>query len=241
MPPNPAIIAAGIGAASDLIGGFFDRKSSKEANAYNRELNQNKIAWTVADAKRAGVHPLAALGSPVAGSWATQSPDNSMGQAISSAGGRASQAIMQKQANELALQQQAKQNELIDAQVANLQAETARINRNAIRQAPSPDGNPQIPLYAEFGYYDAKGNWVFSHYGQNPQAFETGITELGVGGIIHGGAAATSAAIDAISPDTPPVRVEIAPPPPSRSPTTRSPGVAPYEQRYLELLRQKGM
>lgn len=54
------------GLAADVLGGIFGNKSAKKAaqNAYNQQVQfaQNQVQWRVADAEKAGVHPLAALG-----------------------------------------------------------------------------------------------------------------------------------------------------------------------------------
>lgn len=57
-------IVSGIGS---LVGGLFGKKSADKANRQNIQLQkdfaQKGIQWKVADAKKAGVHPLAALGA----------------------------------------------------------------------------------------------------------------------------------------------------------------------------------
>ena len=54
--------------AGGLLGSGLDAYYSREAReddyAQQDRANQNRISWTVADAKRAGVHPLYALGAP---------------------------------------------------------------------------------------------------------------------------------------------------------------------------------
>ena len=84
---NPAIIAAGIGAAGNIFSGLIGRSSSSTPDtstfyqnwrnddmawareqfdrneALQREFAQNGIRWRAADARAAGLHPLAALGS----------------------------------------------------------------------------------------------------------------------------------------------------------------------------------
>lgn len=84
---GPAISAVG-----GIIGGLFGRKSQKDANAenvaYQREFAQHGISWRVEDAKRAGLHPLFALGG--SGASFTPSAQPVMdGQSIS----RAAQAV----------------------------------------------------------------------------------------------------------------------------------------------------
>lgn len=71
---DPIITSGLIGAGSNLLGsvlGFGAARSSQKAQAdinrenlaSAREFAQNSIQWKVADAKKAGIHPLAALGT----------------------------------------------------------------------------------------------------------------------------------------------------------------------------------
>lgn len=64
--PDPLLIAAGITGLTGLVDSWLSGKKQKELsdqnNAMQREFAQNSISWRVADAKRAGIHPLAALG-----------------------------------------------------------------------------------------------------------------------------------------------------------------------------------
>lgn len=64
-----------ISAGASLLGGFLNRDAQKDANAANaaqaqrnealqREFAQNSVQWRVADAEKAGVHPVYALGAP---------------------------------------------------------------------------------------------------------------------------------------------------------------------------------
>ena len=55
-------IAPLLGLAGDIFGSSSSRSRAEEANRYNRESYQNRIQWTVEDAKKAGVHPLFAMG-----------------------------------------------------------------------------------------------------------------------------------------------------------------------------------
>jgi hypothetical protein len=58
----PAIKVAG-----DILGGRKDRQATRDANnaniAMQRQFAQEGIGWKVADAKKAGIHPLFALGA----------------------------------------------------------------------------------------------------------------------------------------------------------------------------------
>lgn len=55
-----------LGAIGGLVGGLFSSKSAEKLNRQNleaqREAAQNQVSWRVADAKKAGVGTLAALG-----------------------------------------------------------------------------------------------------------------------------------------------------------------------------------
>lgn len=79
--PWGSVIGAAGGIASSLFGSSSQEKANKqnlqlarEQLAYQKELAHNQVQWRVEDAKKAGLHPLAALGvspmsySPVSGS-----------------------------------------------------------------------------------------------------------------------------------------------------------------------------
>lgn len=61
------MLGALIGAGSSLLGGILGNKSASKAAdknaALQKEFAQSGIQWKVEDAKKAGVHPLAALGA----------------------------------------------------------------------------------------------------------------------------------------------------------------------------------
>lgn len=84
----PAIIAAGIGAAGSLLGGFMSSSSQKRQNDRNIAAqdyaNRHSIQMRTADAKAAGIHPLYALGSPTM-STAMRVGDESMGTGVANA------------------------------------------------------------------------------------------------------------------------------------------------------------
>ena len=80
-----SIVGGVLGAATSLFGSYKSAESQRKANemnmqlareqmAYQKELAQSQIQWRVEDAKKAGLHPMAALGlspmsySPVSGS-----------------------------------------------------------------------------------------------------------------------------------------------------------------------------
>ena len=112
--------------AAPVIGGLIGGKNQKDSNAqnaaYQKEFAQHGIRWKVEDAKAAGLHPLAALGS----STATFSPSfksDNMGQDISraiNAVGTAADRWTQKKADNLALEKASLENDLLRAQITNV-------------------------------------------------------------------------------------------------------------------------
>lgn len=56
---------AAIAAASSVIGGLFQKSGADKQAAMQKEFAQNGIRWRVADAEKAGIHPLYALGAQV--------------------------------------------------------------------------------------------------------------------------------------------------------------------------------
>lgn len=84
---DPLSTAIGVGA--NLIGGFLGRQSNEEQMEKNRQLQRefatSGIQWKVEDAKKAGIHPLYALGAPTM-SPAIQTMQDPLGSAISSMG-----------------------------------------------------------------------------------------------------------------------------------------------------------
>ena len=58
------ILPSAIGAVGSIYGASKAKKSADQANAINLDMAKNSIQYKVADAKKAGIHPLYALGSP---------------------------------------------------------------------------------------------------------------------------------------------------------------------------------
>lgn len=143
---DPIIGGALITAGSSFLGGMMNSQSTAKTNRLQmiqaqqqmeaqREFAQHGIRWKVADAKAAGIHPLAALGaqtqsySPVS---VGLTPDHSMGNAVSSMGqdiGRAISATRTekektdaytKTVQDLSLQKMGLENELLASQIAKI-------------------------------------------------------------------------------------------------------------------------
>lgn len=128
-----AAIPAAITAASSIFGGIMGQKNQEkqQQQAYEnqKEFAQSGIQWKVEDAKKAGIHPLYALGANTH-SFASQiSGSNPMAEGISNAGQNVSRALMSTQskttqfsaaAEALTLQKMGLENQLLSKQVQNM-------------------------------------------------------------------------------------------------------------------------
>lgn len=177
----------GIGSA--LLGGLFGSSAKKKELAYQREFAQHGIRWRVADAKAAGIHPLAALGSP----GAQYQPSNATpwADAARSIGEQLQQRTQGKTDKALA----AKQGELLDAQVAEARSRTLLNETNALRAMPRPGVAVRRPASQDDPYEMRQENALIKvrlENGEvitmpNPDVYEIGPAELVTGrGIIEG-------------------------------------------------------
>lgn len=141
-----------IGGIGDAIDANANRNMTKDINsaqlAASREYATNGIQWRVADAKKAGIHPLAAMGLPLAsaptlsvGNSASSSTFGDMGQSIA----RAADAVLTAperqqvaQLDALKLERAGLENELLRTQISSVQRSNS---------PPLPVGqvNPVIP------------------------------------------------------------------------------------------------
>lgn len=178
-----AIIGAGASLAGSLLGNNSAKKQAAQNAAAQKEFAQKGVQWKVADAKKAGVHPLAALGAQ------THSFTNVSGgsdySGLASAGqdlGRAIDATRDKservdaytsETRKLALQRMGLENTLLASQIAK------------IRQPGHPPAspNPANPLLIP-GQGDSPGikNEPMERQGWNdsrPHAEAGAVAELG--------------------------------------------------------------
>lgn len=134
-----------IGGASTLIGGLLNRDQNREANYQNqvagdknaalqKEFAQQGIQWKVEDAKKAGIHPLAALGASThqfAPSYVGGQADTSMGDTIASMGQNISRGVLASAEkkdrilitamNEERLKHAKLQNQILESQLSSIQ------------------------------------------------------------------------------------------------------------------------
>lgn len=128
--------------ALSVLGGALGSRSSGPGNNIGRVVRQ---------ARAAGIHPLAALGSPAAGNYASPVGQHSSGDVIHDGGNRLARELMQQQIDT----EKAKQVSLLSEAQSRTQAAQMR--------AASIGGREPIPLWVP--YVDRQGN---IHYGPNP-------------------------------------------------------------------------
>lgn len=148
---DPIIAGAGISAVGSLLGGALGMSSSNSAAKKNaamqREFAQNGIQWKVADAKKAGIHPLYALGAQTMTPTPSYIGDNSMGNAISQATQsmgqgltRSKMATLDSQTRSIALN--LSQEQLKNAKIKNEMDTLALLSE---RRRLAANNNPPMP------------------------------------------------------------------------------------------------
>lgn len=147
-----------ISGVSSLVGGFLSGKQADKDRKFQKAAATQGIQWKVADAKKAGVHPLYALGAQTFNPTPVSTGGGDLGSGIAAAGqdiGRAVNAASgsgqrvqayTEAANRLALKRADLENTLLAAQIA-------KINQPANPPAPQTlgsrylvDGQGNAPL-----------------------------------------------------------------------------------------------
>lgn len=183
-------IISGIG---NIVGGLIGRSSQEkmmaEQLAFQREFAQSGIQWRVADALKAGVHPLFALGANTASYAPISVGGDPLAAGISAAGqnlGRAIDAaqgqgdrdkLMSEQLRILQLQRGKLENDLLKTQIAS--------NVQTIRQAGQPPpmqtpmDNYMVPGQTSSGLIKPKPLEVAPAPGSAPQQEGGAISDVG--------------------------------------------------------------
>lgn len=185
VPGIGTMVGAGIGLLGGVASNLFQGKQQEEGYANQREALQNSISWRVADARRAGIHPLYALGAQPMNISPIINQDNigpavqQMGQTISDVQKNAvteHQKMMQF-AEYQVLQSQMNRNDA-EAELARTQAQRIATERNNINPPGLGIHNEmgQNPTGGGTGFYDvkaaeeisAKAGKAWSSAGKNP-------------------------------------------------------------------------
>jgi hypothetical protein len=100
MEPTTAILTgAGINAASSMLSNLFNHDTVNETNRRNYEMSkefaQNSVQWRVADARKAGINPLAALGMQASYAPSAMASSSEYGGGIAAAGQATARAMEQ--------------------------------------------------------------------------------------------------------------------------------------------------
>lgn len=146
-----------IGAGTKLLGGWMNQNATENANAanlaqqqtaaaYQHEANTKNIQWKVADAKAAGLHPLAALGVQPASGYSVgvgQSANTSMGDAVSGMGQDISRAITASRTQQQRAEAYDQSVRALDIENKSLQNEWMK-TRIAQAKASSPPAIPAL-------------------------------------------------------------------------------------------------
>lgn len=156
------MIAEAIAAGSNLISGFLNRShassEAKKQAALQREFAQNGITWKVEDAKRAGIHPLAALGAQTI-SYAPQAVNGNAFDDIAAAGQNIARGIDATRSNEERGNALAKTMQDLQVQSLSLDNDIKRAELASkmatLRQAGNP---PSMPMPDQKYFMDGQGN-----------------------------------------------------------------------------------
>ncbi|UOF80219.1 minor capsid protein [Microviridae sp.] len=132
------LIGAGSALGGGLISGFMNMEGSAKDRAFQRETMQNAIQWRVADAKKAGLHPLFAMGANVSlGGGSPQFIGDPIGPSLAEAGQNISnalarqQTVEERQKHQMDLSLAAKSMEESDARIGLLRSQI-----RSLEQAP---------------------------------------------------------------------------------------------------------
>lgn len=128
----PALISSGAGLIGGLVNNLFGDSAGDKNAQQQLSFARNSIRWRVEDAKRAGVHPLYALGAPTMSPSPSYVGDTSLGSSIASMGADVSRAMevgnssagrLTNQLSQLALTRAGLENELLRSQIARTNRE----------------------------------------------------------------------------------------------------------------------
>lgn len=157
-----------LSAGANLLGGLMGSKSTKDANAQNYAMNkefaQHGISWKVADAKRAGIHPLAAIGAQTNSPSVALQADDSMGQAVSATGMQIANMAMQNEA--LASDAEVKRTQAL-LNLAKID-DIARIPSLFIDTIDPISGQTIKVLNPDFGQLEGTAAWLGGLHYANP-------------------------------------------------------------------------
>lgn len=127
-----AAVAAGLQAAGGLVGGLLDARNNRKIAKMNikmqKEFAQHGVRWRTEDAKKAGLHPLAALGmqatgfNPVSSGTNFQEIGQDIGRAVGAGLTHEERGGLQGEMAKLSVEKAKLENDFLRAQIVKLNA-----------------------------------------------------------------------------------------------------------------------
>lgn len=152
------MLGAIIGAGASLAGGLIAKKSQEKQAAQNialqKEFAQSGIQWKVEDAKKAGVHPLYALGAQTTSFSPVSVGSDPLGQGIANAGQDISRAVNSTSTPTQRTSQFTAAMQSLALEKESLSNQLLRSQLHRMNQTP----NPPLP--------SASQNWLVDGQGQ---------------------------------------------------------------------------
>lgn len=187
----PVVLAAGISAASSLLGGLFGGKKkgpSLEEQAQHqihaqKEMDLKRPSWVVEGAKAAGLHPLAVLGMPAVGAsvgsigGGSESSGSRMGRTIADMGQGVSRAVSAYKDAET----RATEKRMIDLQMQGLELDNVR-KASEIKLMNQPGNPPGMSVTGAEGFHDMLSKQMPGQMGIQkgaPPIFKTAVDQKG--------------------------------------------------------------
>lgn len=144
---DPVIGGALIGAGANILGGLMGRRSNREqvdrSVELQRDFAQHGVQWKVEDAKRAGLHPVYALGAATSGPTIPVM-DDPLARSIQDAGqtlGKAASSGLTQDQKDAA----ARAGEVHLAQIRRLNSEAAMFDSITVKNYRDLNANPAFP------------------------------------------------------------------------------------------------
>lgn len=186
-----------IGGGASLIGADKQADAMKDAAAMNaraqKEFAQHGLRWKVADAKAAGLHPMAALGASSTSFAPSYVGDSPQGQALADFGQNLGNAIARTSTKSEQMFQQAMQTEqLKNAQLQNklLEGQISSINSpSRPGGAAWPGSQHAIPGQGDSALIDTQPLQRTAHLPGQPHSEPGSITDVGWVNTASGGLA----------------------------------------------------
>lgn len=157
------LLGGGMGLLGGGINALFNRKANRQNEQAQRDFAQHGVQWKVEDAKRAGIHPLYALGANTTSFSPSYVGDSSIGNSLQNMGQDVSRAMIAQTdqktrdiAYETAVKQRTLENMTLDNQIKATQL------RKMLEVPPAvPTLGSKLNPYPEEEYYrDNFGNIV---------------------------------------------------------------------------------